>query len=84
MRQMLAPLSPAERLRRDVECVWQDVGPWIGRSLDEHAEASVAVIRLADASLDGSPKGESIRRAREERSPESEALCLRLVARHRR
>ncbi len=83
MKHLLAPMTEEERRRRDVESVWDDVRPWMGRSMQDHAEASVAVIRFADAVLAESPNEEEVRRRQDPLSEEAQQTWMKLVARNR-
>ncbi len=83
VRHLLTPIDNRESSRRAEHSVWDDVEPWLGTSVEQRADALVGVLRLADAILDGTPRGPAYREWQDERSAEAEALWLRLVAEHR-
>ena len=69
----------------NVRSVQEDVEPYIGMSLDERGERVSAVMRDLDMFLRAQPeRREEILGREDRRSPESEALWLRLVADARR
>ena len=78
--------SNAERARRfvqprdEVESVREDVERWIGRPLEEKAQASVELCRLAEDILAVRPDRERVLAYQEPPAPD----YLSLVRRHRR
>jgi len=77
-------MTDEEAERRAVSSVWDDVEPWRGKCLAEHADGLVSVLRFADASIAGSPRGAALRAWRDRRDDQAEALWLRLVREARR
>lgn len=55
MKNLLKRATPEEQEERRIEALWEDAGPWIGASPEEHARGLEEVLQVAEAQLRGSP-----------------------------
>ena len=76
------PKSLQARSNRDA--IREDIAPYVGMTIEERSRAVSELCRWAADVLDASPNSESGWAWRDERSPESLALWVRLVAAARR
>jgi hypothetical protein len=76
-------LPLALRRRDDAEAVRDDILPYLGSSIEERSAILSALCRESAALIASRPDGERILAHQDPRSPESERLWLRLVARAR-
>jgi len=76
-------LPPALRRRDDREAVREDLLPYLGSSVEERSAILSALCREAAELIARRPDGERVLAHQDRRSPESERLWIRLVARAR-
>lgn len=72
-------LPASLRRRNDREAIFEDIAPYRGTTVEERSTVLSALCRLAAEQIDARPDGWRILQREDRRSPESEALWLRLV-----
>jgi hypothetical protein len=75
----MAKLPASLRARSDREAIFEDIEPYLGTSVEERMEIMSALCDAAAESIASHPAGNRILAWQEVRSPESEALWLRLI-----
>lgn len=76
----LRPAIASPEMLADLE---ENARPWIGASMEAHAQALSEVLDVADLQIAGSPIGERLRAQQEPMAPEDEAQWLALIAKFR-
>ncbi|MBI2894226.1 MAG: hypothetical protein HYY06_11805 [Deltaproteobacteria bacterium] len=75
-----ALLPPSLRPRDDVGAIFEDIAPYVGRSIEERSAMVSDLCRLAAAQLSARPDWRRVLAYQDPRSPESEGLWMRLVS----
>ncbi len=82
MRDLLRPLSPTDRERREIESVLEDLADWPSRSLHEKDQMLRNLLSFASQVISDAAQQGRMRNTQDHRSPESESLWRGLVEQH--